>query len=211
MGPAQWFAIQRVAALSMSPDHRSGIPSQEILILRDPQPFPNNPFTLSILPIALSNLSNLRFLSLSLSSTLCTFIANFASLVSKNRILSLNLATSLLSSATISFACENSDPVNSSISELICSTLLSAASRRACDCASCDSSSRSRDMGAVGAIADGLRECMMKLPKRASPTPPVPLPPAAALALSVVAVLSSESLRLRSWRSCAFRTRMSFS
>ena len=174
-----------------------------------PQPFPNNLFALSIAAIALSSLSNLFFLSLSLSSILCTFIANLASLSSKNLILSLNRAPSLLSSATISFACEKRLPVNSSISALILPTLFSAAWRWAWDCARSDSSSRSRGVGVEeGARADVLRECM-KLPRRARPTGAVGVP--AAFALSIVAVLSRESLRFFASLSSAVRVRMSFS
>ena len=174
-----------------------------------PHPFPNNSFALSILIIALSNLSNLLFLSRSLSSILCTFIANLASLSSKNLILSLNRAPSLLSSATISFACEKRLPVNSSISALILSTLFSAARRLAWDCDRSDSSSRSRGVGVEeGARAEVLRECM-KLPRRARPTGAVGCP--AAFALSTVAVLSRESLRFFARRSSAVRVRMSFS
>jgi len=174
-----------------------------------PHPFLNNPFALSILSMALSSLSSLFFLSRSLSSILCTFIANLASLSSKNLILSLNRAPSLLSSATISFACEKRLPVNSSISALILSTLFSAARRWAWDCVRRDSSSRSRGVGVEeGARAEVLRECI-KLPKRARPTGAVV--PAAAFALSVVAVLSRESLRFFARRSSAVRVRMSFS
>ena len=59
-----------------------------------------------------------------------------------------------------------------------------------------------------GARAEVLRECI-KLPKRARPTGAVV--PAAAFALSVVAVLSRESLRFFARRSSAVRVRMSFS
>jgi hypothetical protein len=51
----------------------------------------------------------------------------------------------------------------------------------------------------------------MKLPKRERPPVGVAAAAAAVLALSVVAVLSTESLRFFAKRSSAVRTRMSFS
>lgn len=100
------------------------------------RPSPSIPLTLSILPTAFSNLSNLPLLSTSLfsnTSTLCT-----------------NLALTRLSSATISFACVNRLALKSSISLCVCTTFCSALCLRARSVASWVSSSRSREVGAVG-------------------------------------------------------------
>ena len=96
------------------------------------------PRTLSTLPILVSSVCNL-----------CDFSP---SLFSKTLTLSSSLARVFRSWATISFACSNSCPVNSSISLFVFAAALSAALRRDCSCVKADIKESSEGEGETSVL-----------------------------------------------------------